>query len=152
MRKYLVLLFVTVVLNTSFGQQFIGLTDSINAMDNNGLKQGRWVINNKNHKLANCPDAAKVEEGEYKDNKKVGTWKAYYCNGKVKNELIYVNGRPSGFARFYYENGVLEEEGMWENNRWVGQYKRYHENGQLSQEFKYNASGTREGTQKYYYE
>ncbi len=152
MKKYLLLLFTLICTGNAIGQSYMGLTDSINAVDNNGLKQGRWIITNKTKKLSNCPETNKVEEGEYKDGKKIAIWKSFYCNGNVKNELTFLNGRPSGYAKFYYESGTVEEEGMWENNRWVGQYKRYHENGQLSQEFKYNAMGTREGTQKYYYD
>ncbi len=146
----LIILFITckVLLAQSF--EVIG-QDTVNFIDAGNLKQGHWIIFNKIKKLPNCPDGAKVEEGKYTDSKKIGLWKQFFCNGKVKNELTYNNNRPSGYAKFYYDNGKISEEGVWENNRWVGSYKYYYENGQISNEFTYNDQGKREGAQKYYH-
>lgn len=119
--------------------------DTINRVDVNSQKQGYWIVFNT--------DKTKIkEEGEYKDNKKIGTWKKYYDNGNLKSELIYENNKPNGYAKFYYENGNMSEEGMWKNNKWVGDYKFYYENGNLSYEWGYSESGKRTGVQKYYHE
>ncbi len=126
--------------------------DSLNKSDAAGLKQGHWVILNSEGRLEDCPADKKVEEGNFTDSKKNGSWLQFYCNGKTKNELIFVNNQPNGYAKFYYSNGKLSEEGLWQNNVWIGAYKYYYENGQMAYEFNYNPQGKREGNQKYYHE
>jgi len=139
-----------------FGQSFeinpLKAGDTINVIDLNGKKQGKWIVFGK-HKPGTCyAQNQKVEEGLYKDNRKTGKWIDYYCNSNKKSEITYVNGRPNGYAIMYYENGNKKEEGNWVNNRWVGNYKLYYENGQVQHDFKFNAGGKREGEQVYKYE
>ncbi len=126
--------------------------DTINLIDALGKKQGKWILRGK-HKPGSCfaPDQ-KAEEGKYSDNRKIGKWFEYYCNGNMKNQLTFQNGRPDGYAIMYNENGKISEEGNWKNNRWTGPYKLYYENGQPQHEFNFNASGKREGPVKYFYE
>jgi antitoxin component YwqK of YwqJK toxin-antitoxin module len=127
-------------------------SSQFNFIDQNGLKQGHWIYTNAEKQLPGYRDDQLVEEGYFKDNLRVGVWKKYYENGNLEFELTFVGNRPSGYAIFYYTNGKVSEEGVWKNNRWVGEYKYYHENGKLKYEWKYNASGKREGVQKYFYE
>lgn len=125
--------------------------DTINVIDNFGKKQGKWIIKGK-HKQGTCYTAEqKVEEGKYVDNRKIGKWLEYYCNGNLKNQLTFQNGRPDGYMIMYHENGKVMEEGSWKNGRWAGSYKLYYENGQLQHEFYFNVSGKREGSIKYYH-
>jgi antitoxin component YwqK of YwqJK toxin-antitoxin module len=133
---------------------FIGSSqDSIlNKIDLNNLKQGHWVYLNKIKKLPDYQPEQKVEEGDYVDSKKNGTWTTYYNNDRIKHELTFQNNRPNGYATFYYKNGEKSEEGVWKNNRWVGDYKYYFESGQIAYDWKYNSSGKREGVQTYYHE
>src|SRR3954469_21078361 len=93
--------------------------DTINKVDAEGKKQAKWVLLGK-HKPGTCyqPDQ-KAEEGKYTDNKKTDKWLEYYCNGNMKNQLTFVNGRPDGYAKMFHENGKICEEGVWKNNRWV---------------------------------
>jgi len=126
--------------------------DTINIVDNNGLKQGKWIVFGKN---VNNPEYAPeqiVEEGYYKDGKKEGLWIKYYPSGVKRSEITYVGGRPKGPYRLYYENGKVEEEGNWDKNKNVGSFKRYYSNGNLQQEFNFNENGKREGIQRYYHE
>jgi antitoxin component YwqK of YwqJK toxin-antitoxin module len=126
--------------------------DTVNKVDGSGKKQDKWVLLGK-HKPGTCYMLEqKAEEGKYLDNKKVDRWLEYYCNGNMKNQLTFVNGRPDGYAKLYHENGKISEEGMWKNNRWMGNYKLYYPNGVVQHEFVFNANGKREGVQKYYYE
>ncbi len=126
--------------------------DTINLIDVLGKKQGKWIIKGK-HKPGTCfaPDQ-KIEEGKYTDNRKIGKWLEYYCNGNMKNQLTFQNGRPDGYAIMYHENGKISEEGNWRNNRWTGPYKLYYENGTPQHEFNFNATGKREGPVKYFHE
>lgn len=106
-------------------------TDTLNFIDANNKKQGYWIILGKN-KPGTCFLAEqKIEEGKYLNNRKSGVWTEYYCNGKMKNELTFIDGRPNGPAKMYYENGQLKEEGVWEINKWVGEHKKYTEDGKI---------------------
>jgi antitoxin component YwqK of YwqJK toxin-antitoxin module len=126
--------------------------DTINYVDVGGKKQKHWILYGK-HKPGTCYTVTqKIEEGDYKENRKVGVWMEYFCNGQMKNKITFVNGRADGYAIVYYENGKVQEEGMWKNNRWVGNLKQYYENGQVQHDFKFNESGKREGEQVYKYE
>lgn len=147
----LILLFITCKIGLAQSYELYD-KDTINQTDPTGKKQGKWIIFNRTKKLPNYSPDAKVEEGKYTDSKKVGPWIEYYANGKPKNKIVFENGRPNGYAIMYHENGKIREEGMWKNNRWVGDYKMYYDNGQVMQEFKFNATGKREGPQKYFYE
>jgi antitoxin component YwqK of YwqJK toxin-antitoxin module len=126
--------------------------DSINIIDFNGLKQGRWIIFGKTKPNTCYQPTSKVEEGKYTDNRKNGIWKEYFCNGNTKNKITFQNGRPDGYAIMYHENGKIAEEGTWKINKWTGNYKLYYDNGNVQQEFTFNPTGKREGPQKYYYE
>ncbi len=152
---YLILIFLVYQVSRAQSQSYeFGATnkDTINLIDALGKKQGKWVIKGK-HKPGTCyaPDQ-KIEEGKYADNRKIGKWFEYYCNGNMKNQLTFQNGRPDGYAIMYHESGKISEEGNWKNNRWTGPYKLYYENGTPQHEFNFNASGKREGPQVYKYE
>lgn len=152
---YLILIFLVYQISRGQSQSYELATngkDTLNLIDALGKKQGKWIIKGK-HKPGTCyTPEQKIEEGKYSDNRKVGKWFEYYCNGNMKNQLTFQNGRPDGYAIMYHESGKISEEGNWKNNRWTGPYKLYYENGQPQHEFNFNASGKREGPVKYYYE
>ena len=126
--------------------------DTINYVDVAGKKQKHWILFGK-HKPNTCYTVTqKVEEGDYKENRKAGLWQEYYCNGQLKSKVTFVNGRADGYAVLYYDNGKVQEEGQWKNNRWVGNLKQYYANGEVQHDFKYNEAGKREGEQVYKYE
>lgn len=151
--KYILSAFLLLAFTSGFAQTFdMDGKDTINAMDVNNLRQGKWIVKNSTKKLPGYRDDQTVEEGKYLASKKTGVWKAYFPTGKTKSEITYENNRPKGYAKFYHENGQLAEEGIWENNKWVGEYKMYYENGQLFYDWKYSADGKREGEQKYFHD
>jgi antitoxin component YwqK of YwqJK toxin-antitoxin module len=153
MRNYALIAIFSFLTSLTQGQGWeIFGRDTVNKVDGEGKKQDKWVLLGK-HKPGTCFQLdQKAEEGKYRDNKKVDRWLEYYCNGNMKNQLTFVNGRPDGYAKLYHENGKISEEGMWKNNRWVGSYKLYYPNGQVQHEFVFGPNGKREGTQKYFYE
>ena len=64
--------------------------DTVNKIDIDGKKQGKWVLLGK-HKPGTCyaPDA-KVEEGKYQDNRKKDVWIEF---GKHSHKIyIHPNG------------------------------------------------------------
>ena len=124
---------------------------SQNKTDDNNRKQGHWIFTNKTRGLPGYKKDQIVEEGDFENSRKTGTWTFYFNNGKIKHTLTYVNDKQSGPANFYYKNGNLREKGVWKNNRWVGNYERYYSNGNLENEFKYNNQGLKNGLQKFYH-
>lgn len=156
MRKFTCILFLIVyTLSKAQAQTFVlgpNGKDTLNLIDAQGKKQGKWIVRGKDKPGTCYQPEAKVEEGKYADNRKTGIWIEYYCNSNMKNKLTFVNGRPDGYAIMYHENGKISEEGNWKANRWVGNYKLYYDNGQVQHEFAFNASGKRDGPQKYYHD
>lgn len=108
------------------------LGDTINATDLNNQKQGRWIyfgkdrkeIQNREHKENQI-----VEEGFYRDNKPIGTWKTYHSNSKIKSEIIYKENESSPHAKFYHFDGYLIAEGNTKNREFIGDYFIYDSKG-----------------------
>lgn len=155
-KQYLSMTFLIVFLtmfNPTFSQTFqIYNGDTINLVDANNMKQGHWIYFGNMKSLPGFAPDAKVEEGEFTNNRKNGTWIKYYPDGKTQSEITFMNNRPSGPYKTYYKNGQIEEEGVWKNNRNVGHFTRYYENGEKQQDFNFGTTGKREGHQEYYYE
>lgn len=148
---YIVILVCTGLVTKSQTYEIVG-KDTLNKIDVEGKKQGKWVLFGK-HKPGTCyQPEQKAEEGKYADNRKAGIWVEFFCNGNMRNKLTFTNGRPDGYAIMFHENGKISEEGNWKNNRWVGNYKLYYENGQVQHEFVFAPNGKREGAQKYFYD
>lgn len=126
--------------------------DTLNKLDEQGLKQGWWRVSGP---VADKPDyraGALYEEGRYADNKRTGTWKRYWPNGRIRSEVTYLKGLPKGSYTTFYPDGSQEEQGSWDLDRNTGGFKRWYANGNLMQEFVFDAYGTRNGVQKYYHE
>jgi antitoxin component YwqK of YwqJK toxin-antitoxin module len=119
--------------------------DTINLVDENGFKQGSWLI------FRADTDQIK-QKGKYINNKKSGLWITYHKNGTVKSEIHHVNNIPKGYAKIYREDGTLLEEGYWNGDKWTGQYRFYHENGNTAYLFNYDSLGMKNGVQKYFHE
>lgn len=59
--------------------------DTINRVDFNDKKQGLWII----YKPLNITEPlTKLEEGEYKNDKKTGYWKHYNSDGTFKDSVL----------------------------------------------------------------
>lgn len=83
-----------------------------NQLDSSNKKQGHWIYFGKDRPDSGYPLENKIEEGDYVNDRKEGTWIKYYADGKTP-KLIgnYVNNHPSGKYNKYYENGQLKEKG-----------------------------------------
>ncbi|HAN76323.1 MAG TPA: hypothetical protein DCQ31_00415 [Bacteroidales bacterium] len=145
MKTYAIFLLVFAACFTINAQSFeIYNGDTINSVDANKLKQGKWVvfINEK----------SVLETGKYSNNLKTGLWIKYWNNGNVQYEINYENGFPRGEVKFYYPSGKLQEQGIWELNKWVGKYQFYFQNGQAAYRWNFDSQGKRSGEQKYFFE
>ena len=108
--------------------------DTVNRIDGEGKKQGKWIVFGRDKPGSYCDPEQKTEEGVFKDNRKTGIWLEYYCNGNIKNKITFVGGRPDGEVSLFYMNGQLSEKGTWKNNRFIGKYKQFDSIGNLVQE------------------
>lgn len=125
--------------------------DGINKSDSKG-KQGKWIYYGKDRPDSGIPADGKVEEGNYKDDRKEGVWIKYHDDGitpKLKGE--YENNRPKGNYTKYWNNGKVRETGYFDKNQHHGKLQRFHENGQLEYEAVYNDAGKEQGPVKFYY-
>jgi hypothetical protein len=124
----------------------------LNRVDANGKKQGHWVYTGKDRPSSGYKQDVKVEEGDYKDNRKVGMWIKYYPDGKTpKLKGEYVNNRPEGSYVKYHSNGKIKEIGSVMLSINVDSLKRFHENGTLEYESVLNDQGKEQGSVKYFY-
>ncbi|MBX2981346.1 MAG: toxin-antitoxin system YwqK family antitoxin [Flavobacteriales bacterium] len=126
--------------------------DTLNRLDEQGRKQGWWLVVGPLPEWPGYEAGEPIEEGRYYDNRRTGKWKRYWPNGKLKSEINYVKGMPRGEYVLYYPNGKPEEKGTWDLDRNTGEFKRWHANGNVAQDFIFDSYGTRDGQQKYYHE
>lgn len=123
-----------------------------NRLDENGMRQGYWIIKGYMIDTPEFGANTTVEEGHYIDNMKEGVWKHYYPSGVLRSEITYQKNSPFGPYKVFYPNGQLEESSTWHRNKNVGDFERYYDNGQLQQQFYFADNGKRNGEQRYYYD
>jgi len=80
--------------------------DTINCIDQNDLRQGRWSI--KIESLRGEPGWQ--EEGIYKDGKKEGIWRTYTSIGDLTAIENYRWGHKDGKSQYYSLAGLVREE------------------------------------------
>lgn len=124
----------------------------INHVDTLGRKQGKWIIFGKDQPQLGYPAEGKIEEGNYKDNRKEGTWIKYHSDGitpSLKGE--YHNNRPDGNYEKLYQDGTVKERGTFSHGKYTGSLERYYPNGELKFKGTYNGEGLEEGEIIYYH-
>ncbi len=84
------------------------------------------------------PNRSKFYEGDFKDNKKDGSWKVWYQNGNLWSEGFYDKGLDDGKRTAYYENGKVHFEGQYAKGEMVGVWKFYDEAGKMLNEIDYD--------------
>ena len=82
---------------------------------------------------------------------RIGTWKFFHKNGKLKSESTWKDGERDGPYKSYYENGQLKEEGTLKDGELDGPTKTYYQNGQLKSEITWK-DGELDGPTKTYYQ
>jgi antitoxin component YwqK of YwqJK toxin-antitoxin module len=80
--------------------------DTLNRVDPNGLKQGRWV----SHVDALRGEPGYEEEGVYKDDKKEGVWRRYSLEGDLIAIENYKWGYKNGQCEYFNLFGRVREE------------------------------------------
>lgn len=83
--------------------------DTLNCMDKQGQKQGRWV----NHFDEVRGEPGYEEEGLYKNDRKEGTWRLYTLQGDLSGVEFYKWGLKDGVCQYFGMNGSLQREESW---------------------------------------
>lgn len=83
--------------------------DTLNAIDQKGLKQGKWI----NHVDEVRGEPGYEEEGVYKNDKKEGPWRLYNLNGDLIGIENYAFGGKDGIQQYFTFLGDLIREESW---------------------------------------
>lgn len=83
--------------------------DTLNAIDVNGLKQGKWVV----HVDPLRGEPGYEEEGVFLNNKKEATWRKYNLEGDFIAFENYKDGDKEGKSEYFTPYGGLEREENW---------------------------------------
>lgn len=109
----LLLMGVLFIINTTSAQyksyKISPRGDTLNAIDNNGLKQGKWVV----HVDALRGEAGYEEEGIFINDKKEGQWRKYSLMGDLIAYENYKNGDKDGKSQYFTNLGDLIREENW---------------------------------------
>lgn len=136
--KYFKIFLILLCYSASYSQNhykdyYVFLGDTINIIDNNGLKQGRWVFFGKDQKgIKNkiLKHNQIITDGYYVNNEKSGLWKSYHTNtNKLKSEVTYASNEINGRTKLYNEKGKPTHEGVIKNGNWQGDYYIYSSTG-----------------------
>lgn len=83
--------------------------DTLNCVDQNDKKQGRWVI----HVDELRGEPGYEEEGVFKNNRKEGLWRTYTLGGDISGVEFYKWGLKDGVCQYFGMNGTLLREESW---------------------------------------
>ncbi len=83
--------------------------DTINIVDHDGLKQGKWVV----HVDPLRGEPGFEEEGVFVNDKREGTWRKYTLQGDFIAFENYKHGDKDGNWKFFTRFGDLEREENW---------------------------------------
>ncbi|MBO4806734.1 MAG: hypothetical protein J5554_11900 [Paludibacteraceae bacterium] len=111
-----------------------------NETDNKGRKQGAWSKTYANGNL--------MYEGQFKDDKPVGTFKRYFESGKLKLVQTYTKEDYSTVEIYEEDGKTLSMSGAYIGKQKEGEWKFYNEGKLVSSELYKN--GKRNGLSKSY--
>ncbi len=103
-------LLLTVTASAQYKEYKISVKgDTINIVDKDGLKQGKWVTSVP--ELRGNPGYE--EEGVYVKGEKDGIWRKYTPEGDLLALENYLKGGKDGIQQYYTFMGNLEKEESW---------------------------------------
>jgi antitoxin component YwqK of YwqJK toxin-antitoxin module len=86
--------------------------DTLNCVDNNGTKRGKWVV----HTDAQRGNPGFDEEGEYINDRREGIWRVYNLMGDLMAVKNYKWGNLDGISQYYNLAGLEKEESWYAVN------------------------------------
>ncbi len=125
------------------------LSQEINQLDSNGLRQGAWKKNFKGSKSIRY-------EGQFKHGKEVGLFKFYkYVDEQsvLSATKKFNDSNNVAEVRFYSSKGKLISEGTMKGKTFIGPWKYYHKNSDNVMRIEqYDDEGLQQGELLVYYE
>ena len=111
-----------------------------------------WKKKAKTENIIKIEGTDTLYYGKLLCNNKVGTWKYFYPNNKIKNITNYNNkGELDGeYKIFHKDGGYLYEAGNYKNGKLDGKVHYYYANGKVKKEIPF-VNGKREGTVTKYF-
>lgn len=112
MKSILFLLFLFAAFKgfSQAGSFIIGVKgDTLNKVDKKNMKQGKWV--ERTDEVRGEP--GNEEEGEYKNNRREGTWRIYTLQGDLTALEFYKWGNKDGVCQYFNASGSLVREEGW---------------------------------------
>jgi antitoxin component YwqK of YwqJK toxin-antitoxin module len=88
---------------------------------------------------------------QFAGNKPLDTWKFYWENGQIQQEIPHEAGLLNGTLTTYYQNGQIESQQDYRKGRKTGTAYTYYPSGQTKSETKYYY-GVQQGPYKEFYE
>ena len=80
----------------------------------------------------------KVSEGIIDEQgRRMGPWKDFYPDGKLRAEGSYADNQRSGTWTYYFHDGGVEQKGRFERDRFMGLWNWYYPNGNKWREESY---------------
>lgn len=89
-------------------------------------KHGKWLYYDKGGSIA--------EERNYYKGKLQGPVKAFYSNGKKRQEAYFKLDQQDSISREWYENGQLSIEGYYFKNKPAGKWNYFYQTGKKKME------------------
>lgn len=106
----IILLFLIPAANAQYKSYKISVKgDTINIVDHNGLKQGKWVV----HVDPLRGEPGYEEEGVFVNDKRNGQWRKYTLEGDFIGFENYKDGDKDGKWEFFTRFGDLVREENW---------------------------------------
>jgi hypothetical protein len=112
MKRFPFLLFMLIAFKgfSQPGSFIIGVKgDTLNKVDMKNMKQGKWV--ERKDEIRGEP--GDEEEGEYKNNRREGTWRIYSLQGDLTALEYYKWGNKDGVCQYFNASGSLVREESW---------------------------------------
>ncbi len=130
----------------------IGL-DTINRVDANDKKQGKWRYSNKWFTIDDKNLQPNYIQGEYINDKMEGNWNKYYDNDSIEIQFNSHKNSLTGDFKLFWPNGKLKSYGNWipKTDNFTGPLKLFDETGSLDKELEFDSIGTLNGNQIVYY-
>lgn len=117
--------------------------DTINQIDENGMRQGYWEKKYPNGNLQYI--------GKFKNNKPTGLFRRYDQNGKLKAIMHHQPGSALVFVQMFYPNGNIQAEGIYIGRKKDSVWNFYSNEGYLINQVPYE-NDKKHGTEYKFYQ
>ena len=128
-------------------------TDTLNVIDNQLLRQGKWRLFDEVKNLFSKHPNKPFYEGIYKNDKKEGKWLVNTALGKKRLSFLFDKGSFQKQVEIFDKSQNQQVFANYDtiSNHFVGELKTFYESGQVELELNLNDSAKKEGTQLAYY-